>query len=310
MTFCYHVPVAIPDGGGGDPFFEQGEDNEVLVGLHVWAGDMIDAVQALFAPVLHDGSLGQVREGKKIGGNGGQKQRLYQHGSAVTGLMLRIGDVTDQLQIRWHDWKTGQESKSEACGSNGGEPLTMLVDKPTWVIGIHGNCGDLVDRISLITAHWNEDGVPTSCVNEPERNTLLIEYAPFGALDLNEDDSSPAMNVLDWESDSIWHSSRQQHGQFPQGLFLMFEGIPFITALAYTPRQDGNNEGNITQYVIEASADGSYFFEVARGSWPDNAETKIVCFERQQVSRLRLIALQGVGGYASACKIKAYSSRD
>jgi hypothetical protein len=136
----------------------------------------------------------------------------------------------------------------------------------------------------------------------------LIEFAPYYAFSFNENDAFPAMNVLDLESDSIWHSPWQQQDQFPQSLTLALGACPFVTALAYTPRQDGVNEGNITEFVLYASPDGCDFFEVARGTWQDNAETKFIYFERQQASSLRLVAEQGVNGYASACNVRVYSS--
>ena len=61
--------------------------------------------------------------------------------------------------------------------------------------------------------------------------------------------------------------------------------------------------GNITKYQIEVSMDGKEYTVVASGEWADNAEEKSVEFEACTAKFVRLTALEGHGGWASAAEV-------
>jgi len=71
-----------------------------------------------------------------------------------------------------------------------------------------------------------------------------------------------------------------------------------------SPRTDGNNNGNITNYQIAVSTDGTTFTDVAGGTWPGDATAKSATFARTgPVRYVRLTALSGENGFAAAAEI-------
>ena len=136
-------------------------------------------------------------------------------------------------------------------------------------------------------------------------------------------EDTPASNVLDGSTASIWHTqwSNKHPPPLPHQITIEFgpgqTGADAITVsgLQYTPRQDGNNgfiNGNIGKYEVYVSVDGADFGEpVAAGTWDDTAEMKEVEFAPVQASMIRLTALSEAGGrgpWTSAAEIGVLGS--
>lgn len=66
---------------------------------------------------------------------------------------------------------------------------------------------------------------------------------------------------------------------------------------------DGNYNGNITSYAVSVSTDGTNFTQVATGTWADDPTLKSAMFPAQTARYIRLTALAGHNGYASAAEI-------
>ncbi|HHX02421.1 MAG TPA: hypothetical protein GX739_07135 [Firmicutes bacterium] len=112
-----------------------------------------------------------------------------------------------------------------------------------------------------------------------------------------------AENVLDGSISSIWHTKWNHSDPLPQSITLIFDEPTVVNQLAYVPRQDGNLNGVITEYQISYSVGGTDFVELARGRWSLNNETKVVSFAPVEATHIRLTAVQGNGGWASAAEI-------
>jgi F5/8 type C domain/NPCBM-associated, NEW3 domain of alpha-galactosidase len=111
-----------------------------------------------------------------------------------------------------------------------------------------------------------------------------------------------AARAIDGDRDTIWHSQYRPPVPFPHSITLALDGAHDVTTLYYQPRLDSPN-GVITSYKVYASADGSTFTEVAAGDWPLDGTTKAVSFDAPQARHIRLEALAGGGGYASAAEL-------
>ena len=90
--------------------------------------------------------------------------------------------------------------------------------------------------------------------------------------------------------------------KLPQSITLELAKAREIKGYNYLPRQSGTN-GYITKYKIEVSTDGEEFTEVAAGDWARDAKLKTVEFDPVNAKYIRLTALEGVGGFASAAEV-------
>ena len=147
-------------GHGGFGFSEHSllEEHEVLVGLNVWSGEYIDAIQPLYSRILPVGISPVVREGGKYGGRGGEQTRLYKPNHVVTGLSLRHGQVVDQISLIFNEWMGDGPSpsgvESESLGGAGGRPVRVATAEGEMAVGIFGASGWYIDRMSLITCGY------------------------------------------------------------------------------------------------------------------------------------------------------------
>lgn len=116
----------------------------------------------------------------------------------------------------------------------------------------------------------------------------------------------PAKYALDGNEGTIWHTPWDGSGDKPYHVTLDLdkEGDKsyVIDTFTYLPRQSGGN-GRITQYELQVSNDGENFTTVSTGNWANDEELKVVKFDAVEATHIRLIALEGVGGYASAAEL-------
>lgn len=68
-----------------------------------------------------------------------------------------------------------------------------------------------------------------------------------------------------------------------------------VNGLVYTPRQDGNSNGNIGQHQVQISADNKTWTTVAYGSYLDDSEVKTTPFTTIPARYLRIMALTEAG---------------
>ena len=81
-----------------------------------------------------------------------------------------------------------------------------------------------------------------------------------------------------------------------------------MTGLLYQPRSDNNHNGIITSYTVSVSADGTSFERVAEGDWSNDFSEKSARFGARTARYVRLQALAGGAGYASAAELDVYGT--
>ena len=118
----------------------------------------------------------------------------------------------------------------------------------------------------------------------------------------SEQSQDKASNAIDGNPDTMWHTKWDGSDELPQSITLELAKAREIKGYNYLPRQSGTN-GYITKYKIEVSTDGEEFTEVAAGDWARDAELKTVEFDSVNAKYIRLTALEGVGGFASAAEV-------
>jgi hypothetical protein len=104
----------------------------------------------------------------------------------------------------------------------------------------------------------------------------------------------------------MWHTAWTVPAALPQSITLNLGAAFTVSKLVYTPRQDGNPNGNITAYTILTSTDGNAYTQRATGTWADDATLKTVRWSSIPARYVRLTATAGHGGFASAAELYAY----
>ena len=146
---------AAPHGGnGGSPFNLTCSGDEVLVGITVRAGRLVDSVEALCVKVNPNGtwSGGHVARGRAGGSGGSSVMALCDQGSAVTGIHGRAGALVDSVGTQCSKL-AGSEGKSTKgpFGGGGGTPFSVDACPGGQVgKGLRGRSGALIDQIDLV----------------------------------------------------------------------------------------------------------------------------------------------------------------
>ena len=116
--------------------------------------------------------------------------------------------------------------------------------------------------------------------------------------------------AIDGKADTIWHTKYGSgFTELPHDITINLGKEYTINKYSYLPRS-GSSNGNITKYEIQVSTDGQSFNTVASGNWDNNSSEKIVQFENVQATHVRLVALEGVSGFATAAELNVYSIPD
>ena len=144
---------------------------------------------------------------------------------------------------------------------------------------------------------------------DPVDGVNIIPQSQMAANATNQMSGFEASRAIDGDMSTFWHTgyacdpSCHPVAALPQSITLRLGGTFNVSKLRYLPRQDGAQNGTVTQYNIYVSSDGVNFTPVASGSWSDDATEKAVLFTPTSASFVRLEALAGHAGYASAAEI-------
>ncbi|WP_343009183.1 alpha-N-acetylglucosaminidase TIM-barrel domain-containing protein [Clostridium celatum] len=113
--------------------------------------------------------------------------------------------------------------------------------------------------------------------------------------------------AIDGNSNTIWHTNYNNFVALPHSITLELNKEYTINKYSYEPRSNGGN-GTITKYELQVSTNGKDFETVASGSWEANGSIKNILLDNVQATHVRLVALEGVGGFASAAELNVYST--
>lgn len=115
-----------------------------------------------------------------------------------------------------------------------------------------------------------------------------------------------AARALDGDPATIWHSEWQPPAPLPQSITIDLGANADVEGLTYLPRQDGNQNGIITEHAIYASDDDRAYIRVTAGNWAGDATTKSAMFSAPGTRYVRLEAIEGGGGYAAGAEINLF----
>ncbi|MFJ7936079.1 discoidin domain-containing protein [Sporosarcina sp. NPDC096371] len=150
----------------------------------------------------------------------------------------------------------------------------------------------IVDDEELVSATLSSD------IFELDRSKMTATATSFQA---NPSGNSPD-KVLDGDESSIWHSQWDPYAKLPQSITIDLKGTHTIDGLRYLPRT-GETNGNIKEYNVYVSGNGEDFIKVANGQWENTSHLKEAKFSPEEAAFVRLEAIDGQGGWASAAEI-------
>lgn len=132
-------------------------------------------------------------------------------------------------------------------------------------------------------------------------NLYYVDQSTMEATASSFQGGSPASNVLDGNTSTMWHSD-WSITTMPHWIDLEMAEPTEIAGLVYTPRQTGSN-GNVTKYEIQVLVDGKYVTR-AEGTLPNNSETKEITFDPITTTNVRLVYREAVNDNGSAAELQ------
>lgn len=116
--------------------------------------------------------------------------------------------------------------------------------------------------------------------------------------------------AIDGKPGTMWHTNYNTPVQLPQSITLDLGNAYTINKFSYLPRVNGGN-GTITKYELQVSTNGTDFTTVSEGDWARDGILKIVKFDEvPNVTHVRLVAKEGVGGFASAAELNVHKVKE
>jgi len=140
----------------------------------------------------------------------------------------------------------------------------------------------------------------SGCTNESSNERVRL--TAYATSEETSQANEAAKNAVDGDPATFWHI--QWSEKVPQSITVKLSRLAKVNQVAYLPRQDGNSNGIITEYRLLYSTDGKDFIELVHGEWALNTDKKVVEFSPVEATQIRLEAIQGFGGWASAAEIE------
>ena len=109
--------------------------------------------------------------------------------------------------------------------------------------------------------------------------------------------------AIDDNPNTLWHTQFSPYDALPREITLDLGRTYDVSGLRYLPRQDNNHNGVITSYTVSVGSDGTNFTQVTSGNWADDFTTKSADFTSQPARYVRLTAVTGHSGLASAAEL-------
>lgn len=139
-------------GGGGASSFVQCNDNELLTGMKIRAGDTIDGIASLYCNTtdgIYRGTAAREIPVNWGGGGGSVDNYVCPKNQALNGYTIRAGNWTDSLILQCGalDGKTAGTTFPRSGGGGGGEPQPRECPQNAFLIGTQARSGSRLDSL-------------------------------------------------------------------------------------------------------------------------------------------------------------------
>ena len=153
-----------------------------------------------------------------------------------------------------------------------------------------------IDNISLYT---DIQSVACSAISpETYKVTTDNENPRIGS-------EGPVTLAFDKDTSTFWHTQYEPNTKpLPAEVVVELQEEADVNGFYYLPRQEGPN-GHIGKYSLYyESKSGEWVPLVEEGIWEKNSEEKAVTFDAVTTSKIKLVVLEGEGGFASAAEFR------
>ena len=128
------------------------------------------------------------------------------------------------------------------------------------------------------------------------KQAAAIDRSTWKATADSANSGNPASNVLDSSTSTIWHSQYSpNNAPLPHTITIDMQTTQNVNGFVYTPRQDGNSNGNIGQHQVQVSSDNKTWTTVAFGTYLDDSEIKTTPFTTIPARYIRIVAQTEAG---------------
>jgi hypothetical protein len=142
-------------------------------------------------------------------------------------------------------------------------------------------------QVGLLVGAWRRAQFGDLAIEPTAPAPTLLPQEEMRATATRADLGCEASNALDANPTSLWHASSSPEDP-PASITLDLGRSRSVHSLLYTPRPDADLRGKLTAYRVLTSTDGTTFTEVASGTWPATAATKVVALAADHVRHVRL----------------------
>jgi len=127
---------------------------------------------------------------------------------------------------------------------------------------------------------------------------LIVRFAAAATIVVSDAQAGwGGPSAVDGNPATFWHSVYSPSNlPLPHTATIDLGNIQLLNGFNYLPRQDGNANGRIGQYTLEASTNNAAWTQVASGTWVDDPSRKHVGFPSRNVRYLRIRAITEAGG--------------
>jgi hypothetical protein len=156
-------------------------------------------------------------------------------------------------------------------------------------------------RRSLLDYMAGDQFQPKVAVSAADVRALLFDTQIMRRLGAVAHADGPAANAIDGDPNTFWLSGDRGTG-YPHELVISFPAPVAMSGLVCMPRQNHReHQGDIREYAIQASDDGSRWREVTRGELASSFAPQRVRFPQPVTARyLKFAALSGFGSDTTA----------
>ena len=118
--------------------------------------------------------------------------------------------------------------------------------------------------------------------------------------------------AIDGNSSTFWHTEFSPvNTPLPHNITVNMTKSFYVTSVTYSPRQDGNSNGNIGQHQVMLSMDGKTWSSAATGTYLDDSTLKTTTFVPTPAQYVRIVGLSEAGNrgpWTSVSEINVFAS--
>jgi hypothetical protein len=143
---------------------------------------------------------------------------------------------------------------------------------------------------------------PQTALSAQEFSSVLFDTQQMKKLGATASGGRDAASAIDGDPNTFWNAGAQTTERAPQDLTIAFPQAVSFSGLVLMPRQNHrDHEGDVREYLVQLSDDGSNWRDLQRGVLASTYEQQRILFGQNVSARyLRFVSLSGFGADRSS----------